>query len=1093
MRQLMSALALCAGAVAAFGPAVAQQAPAEFDPADFGKIVIQPRQAAGGDGLVFEQAFGDYQNEPIIKYGESSPIIKLGRPIGRLDMLFKNGKTGFCTAFIVDDQHILTNHHCIPGMDGDPTGRDSGVQAAQFVAGFIKPGSSEGVDRYTVSPQIIETNRELDYTVLRVFGNPSTKYGKLKLAEADPQDSEFLWIIGHPQGQAQHISREGCAAAIPAISAEGKLMHSCDTLGGNSGSPVIRLSDHAVIGLHHAGDSRTGFNMAIPMTRILPQSRVLKATAGIAVDPGPGPDPDPVVDPNRGRAQACSAMWAEAKILGCAGYEVYAAQCGDHTFAPMAQRIIERECSIPDRTVDNTKKPTEHGGPVLTVRPSGGDYSDLSAAVAAAEPGTRIEVYPGTYTRGIDVSKPLEIVGVGNKRDIVLKVADDNAIRWTAESGLVSNLSIHQDGGKFFNFHVAAGSVIIENNDMTSKGLAVLAIRANDGAIVRNNTIRDGAQGGIFMFEAGRATIEGNTIFGNSLAGLELKEGADPVVKGNTFRDGGGSGIFINEGGKGRFEGNTIFNNSLSGIEVKAADNPMISGNTIRDGQQGGIMTSNGAVARITGNEIYGNAYAGIEIKTDANPQIYNNKLRDGQQSGIYIHDGGRGVIENNEIFRNGFYGVSVKGDSNPTVRDNKIFGNIYEAIRIREGGGGTYERNDLSGNTAGTFRIEPDAGKVIRIGNIEGPGQVTRTPDPVSTNVVTVKASGGGDYSSLADAVRAAEPNARIEVYPGVYTQGIDVSKPLEIVGVGPVKDIVLRVADDNAIRWTAESGRVARLSIHQNGGKFFNFHVAAGSVIIEDNDMTSKGLAVLAIRDNKDATVRRNTIRDGAQGGIFMFEAGKATIEGNTIFGNSLAGLELKEGADPIVKGNTFRDGGGSGIFINEGGKGRFEGNTIFNNSLSGIEVKAADDPLITGNTIRDGQQGGIMASEGTIARITKNEIYGNAYAGIEIKTNANPSIFDNILRDGQQSAIYVHDGGRGVIENNEIFRNGFYGVSVKGKSTPLVRGNKIFGNVYEAIRVREGGGGTYENNDLTGNTAGTFRIEADAGNVIRRGNKE
>ncbi|MBV7393357.1 right-handed parallel beta-helix repeat-containing protein [Mameliella sediminis] len=1093
MRQLISALALCAGAAAAVGPLSAQQAPAEFDPADFGKIVIQPRQSAGGGGLVFEQAFGDYQNEPIIKYGEASPIVKLGRPIGRLDMLFQNGKTGFCTAFIVDDQHILTNHHCIPGMDGDPTGRDSGVQAAQFVAGFIKPGSSEGVDRYTVSPQIIETNRELDYTVLRVFGNPSTKYGMLKLAEADPQDSEFLWIIGHPQGQAQHISREGCAAAIPAISAEGKLMHSCDTLGGNSGSPVIRLSDNAVVGLHHAGDSRTGYNMAIPMTRILPQSRVLKATAdgGVVVDPGPKKKKIDI-DPDREHAQACSAMWAEAKILGCSGYEVYASECSDHTFAPMAQRIIERECGIPDNKTVKVDPP-EHGGPVLTVKASGGDYSDLSAAVSAAEPGTRIEVYPGTYTTGIDVSKPLEIIGVGNKRDIVLKVAEDNAIRWTAESGRVANLSIHQDGGKFFNFHVAGGSVIIENNDLTSKGLAVLAIRANQGATVRNNVIHDGAQGGIFMFESGKASIEGNTIFGNSLAGLELKEGADPIVSGNTFRDGGGSGIFINEGGKGRFEGNTIFNNALSGIEVKAADNPLISGNTIRDGKQGGIMASEGTVARITKNEIYGNAYAGIEIKADANPQVYDNILRDGQQSGIYVHSGGRGVIENNEIFRNGFYGISVKGDSNPTVRDNVISGNVYEAIRIREGGGGTYERNDLSGNTAGTFRIEPDAGKVIRIGNIEGPGQKTKTPEPKNVNVLTVKASGGGDYSSLADAVRAAEPNARIEVYPGTYTTGIDVSKPLEIVGVGPVKDIILKVKDDNAIRWTAESGRVARLSIHQDGGKYFNFHVAGGSVIIEDNDLTSKGLAVLAIRANKGATVRRNVIHDGAQGGIFMFEAGKATIEGNTIFGNSLAGLELKEGADPTVKDNTFRDGGGSGIFINEGGKGRFEGNTIFNNALSGIEVKAADDPLISGNTVRDGQQGGIMASEGSIARITKNEIYGNAYAGIEIKTNANPQVFDNILRDGQQSGIYVHSGGRGVIENNEIFRNGFYGLSVKGDSTPLVRGNKIFANVYEAIRIREGGGGTYENNDLAGNTAGTFRIEADAGNVIRRGNKE
>lgn len=273
MRPALPALALLLGA--ALSVPAAAQAPAEFDPSDFGKILIQPRQATGT--FVLEQAFGDYQNEPIITYGADSPAVRLGRPVGRLDLLFEDGRTGFCTAFVVDDRHVLTNHHCVPGMRGDPTGLDSGLRAAQLVMGFIRPGRTDGVDRYEISPEIVETSRELDYSVLRVFGDPSARYGRLRLAAADPENSEFLWIIGHPQGQAQHISREGCAAASPAISGEGKLIHTCDTLGGNSGSPVIRLSDQRVIGLHHAGDSRTGYNMAIPMTRILRSSKVLRA------------------------------------------------------------------------------------------------------------------------------------------------------------------------------------------------------------------------------------------------------------------------------------------------------------------------------------------------------------------------------------------------------------------------------------------------------------------------------------------------------------------------------------------------------------------------------------------------------------------------------------------------------------------------------------------------------------------------------------------------------------------------------------------------------------------------------------------------
>ncbi|MBY6115673.1 serine protease [Mameliella alba] len=233
-------LSLCVWGTLASAQAV------EFDPSDFGKLVLAPRQSAGANGLAFEQAFGDYQNEPIITYSQNSLPRRVGRPVGRLDVLYSNGKTGVCTAFIVDHQHILTNNHCIPRIGG------LGVQAAQFVVGYVDGGHGRGAEKFQVAVQPVETSVPLDYSVLRVFGDPSAKFGAVELVSDAPENGEPLWIIGHPQGQAQHISREGCAADDPAVSPEGKLVHSCDTLGGNSGSPVFRVSDRKVVGLRPA-------------------------------------------------------------------------------------------------------------------------------------------------------------------------------------------------------------------------------------------------------------------------------------------------------------------------------------------------------------------------------------------------------------------------------------------------------------------------------------------------------------------------------------------------------------------------------------------------------------------------------------------------------------------------------------------------------------------------------------------------------------------------------------------------------------------------------------------------------------------------
>lgn len=300
--------------------------PVEFDPSDFGKIVVAPRQSAG-TGIVLEQAFGDYQNEPVISYGEKSIARRLGHPVGRLDILYKNGKTGYCTAFIVDTEHLVTNHHCIPGIG------DVGAQAAQFVAGYIDPAHPDSAEKFQVAVEPVETNTTLDYSVLRVFGDPSARYGEVKLANADPEPSEFLWIIGHPQGQAQHISREGCAAGDPPVSTEGKVVHTCDTLGGNSGSPVFRISDRAVVALHHAGDNRTGFNFAIPMTRILKNSKVLKASA----------------TETKG---ACEVLWSAAEQHGCLGYKTFLDQCGTHPLAALARGLADQSCNQPGPTPD---------------------------------------------------------------------------------------------------------------------------------------------------------------------------------------------------------------------------------------------------------------------------------------------------------------------------------------------------------------------------------------------------------------------------------------------------------------------------------------------------------------------------------------------------------------------------------------------------------------------------------------------------------------------------------------------------------------------------------------------------------------------
>jgi TPR repeat protein/V8-like Glu-specific endopeptidase len=253
-----------------------------FDISSFGKTVLSRNQVAGEP--ILEAAFGAYNNEFMSAYSPQSIFARIGKSVGRLDVATDNGVFP-CTAFLVDDDLLMTNNHCVPGITENARAGASAIVGVQFVMGYIQEGVSEGTMKYLVDPTPVETSKPLDYTLLRILGDaPGRDVGALRLAAITPNDNDPYWIIGHPMGEAQRISREKCRANAPALS-DGKLLHTCDTMPGNSGSPVIDASSQRVIGLHHAGSANNSVNYAVPMERILAASPLLSAL----VPPAPAP------------------------------------------------------------------------------------------------------------------------------------------------------------------------------------------------------------------------------------------------------------------------------------------------------------------------------------------------------------------------------------------------------------------------------------------------------------------------------------------------------------------------------------------------------------------------------------------------------------------------------------------------------------------------------------------------------------------------------------------------------------------------------------------------------------------------------------
>ncbi|MBV0914193.1 trypsin-like peptidase domain-containing protein [Anianabacter salinae] len=315
-----------------------------FDRASYGKVVLSQTQSAL-PGMEFELSVGSYNNESIQNYSPDSVFAVMGRSVGRLDILTDAGIFP-CTAFIVDDRHLLTNYHCVPGVIDNPQTKATRIEAVKFVAGYTQQGVEEGTASYTVNPVPVEAHKDLDYALLEVLGDPSADYGTLRLSPREAKGGDPYWVIGHPMGEAQRISREQCRANVPPLSGV-ELLHTCDTLPGNSGSPVIDASLQMVVGLHHAGSKKDSVNFAIPMGLILERSSYLTAAldSPSGERPGAGTRTDAPVDPGSAEVALCDSLYQEAKTYAaCFAYRAYANQCDGHPFVGFARAYMDDNC-----------------------------------------------------------------------------------------------------------------------------------------------------------------------------------------------------------------------------------------------------------------------------------------------------------------------------------------------------------------------------------------------------------------------------------------------------------------------------------------------------------------------------------------------------------------------------------------------------------------------------------------------------------------------------------------------------------------------------------------------------------------------------
>jgi len=352
------------------------------------------------------------------------------------------------------------------------------------------------------------------------------------------------------------------------------------------------------------------------------------------------------------------------------------------------------------------------------------------------------------------------------------------------------------------------------------------------------------------------------------------------------------------------------------------------------------------------------------------------------------------------------------------------------------------------------------------------------------------------GDFTTISEAIKTAQPGDRILVRPGLYPESLVIDKPLEILGDGPPADIQVHAHDAHVVVFRANISRIANLTLRQAGGEgtWYGVDIGQGRLELEGCDITSHSGACVAIHAGADPRLRRNTIHDGKTVGVFVHDQGLGILEDNDITANIGPGVAITTGGNPTLRRNTIHDSKGPGVLVRDQGLGILEDNDITANAHPGEQIRTGGNPTLRRNTIHDGKASGVYVYDQGLGILEDNDITANTYSGVTIQTGGNPTLRRNTIHDGKASGVYVYDQGLGILEDNDITANARAGAEIRTGGNPTLRRNRINRNEYEAVWIYQGGKGVVEDNDLTGNKGGSWDIEADSrDDVARARNRE
>ncbi|MFI6434447.1 right-handed parallel beta-helix repeat-containing protein, partial [Streptomyces sp. NPDC050759] len=342
-------------------------------------------------------------------------------------------------------------------------------------------------------------------------------------------------------------------------------------------------------------------------------------------------------------------------------------------------------------------------------------------------------------------------------------------------------------------------------------------------------------------------------------------------------------------------------------------------------------------------------------------------------------------------------------------------------------------------------------------------------------------------DYRSITEAIKAAPPNTRILIQPGIYPEALVLDKPIELISDGSPGGVDILSGEDNpCISMKTDHAHVKGVSLTSFSAD--GVEIESGSLNIEDCFIKSYNAGIAVHGPRSSAAIRACQIRSVYHIGVMAYDHAQCVIDDCEFHENGKDAVSIKEGANFTIRNCSLHHGKDGGIWVYGKARGIIEDCDIYSNAEVGIAISGSGVASVRRCRIHDGQKAGIWVVKHGRGIIEDSDIFGNADAGLSISSGGDPTVRNCHIHDGKGSGVYVWKQGRGTITGSDIHNNAHSGIAIESEGDPTVRNCHIHDGKGSGVYVWKQGWGTITGSDIHNNAHSGIAILSGGDPTVR-----